>query len=160
MLYLSRTFRTERSLVMNLHQFARIMPEVELHVHLEGAIRPSTLLQLARRNGVRLPAHDVEGLWEFYCFRGFAHFLDVYLTISECLRTPDDCALISYEFGSDCAPQNIRYAEVTFTVATNTRITGQAWETILEGLNTGRARARNEFGVDWRWVFDISRNNP
>jgi hypothetical protein len=34
------------------------MPKVELHVHLEGAIRPATLLQLARRNGVRLPVQD------------------------------------------------------------------------------------------------------
>lgn len=145
---------------MNLHQFARNMPKVELHVHLEGAIRPSTLLKLARRNGAQLPASDVEGLRDFYRFRDFPHFVEVYVTITRCLRTPEDYALIAYEFGSDCARQNTRYAEVTFTIATNTKITGLPWQTIVEGLNAGRNRANKEFGVDWRWIFDISRNDP
>jgi aminodeoxyfutalosine deaminase len=145
---------------MNLHQFARSIPKVELHVHLEGAIRPSTLLQLAARNGAQLPAHNVAGLRQFYRFRDFSHFVEVYVTITACLHTPEDYALIAYEFGSDCARQNIRYAEVTFTVFTNMKLTGLPWETILEGLNAGRTRARDEFRVDWRWVFDISRDNP
>jgi adenosine deaminase len=135
------------------------MPKIELHVHLEGAIRPTTLLQLARRNGVSLPAQDVEGLRDFYRFRDFSHFIAVYVTVTGCLRTPDDYRLIAYEFGSDCARQNIRYAEVTFTIATNTKYNGLDWQVILEGLNAGRAQARAEFGVDWGWVFDISRDN-
>ncbi len=145
---------------MDLHEFARRMPKAELHVHLEGSIRPTTLLQLARRNDVGLPAQDAEGLRDFYRFRDFAHFVQVYITITNCLRTPDDYRLIAYEFGADCARQNIRYAEVTFTISTNTRYTGLAWQTILAGLNEGRAQARAAFGVDWRWVFDISRDNP
>jgi len=145
---------------MNLYEFARRLPKVELHVHLEGSIRPVTLLQLARRNDARLPAQDVEGLRDFYRFRDFAHFIKVYVTVTGCLRTPDDYQLIAYEFGSDCARQNIRYAEVTFTIATNLRLTGLDWQAILAGLNAGRTQARAEFGVDWGWVFDISRDNP
>jgi len=145
---------------MDLHEFARRMPKAELHVHLEGSIRPATLLQLAPRNGVTLPAQDEAGLHEFYRFRDFAHFVQVYVTVTGCLRTPEDYHLIAYEFGSHAARQNVCYAEVTFTVATNVRLTGLPWQTILEGLNAGRAEARAEFGVDWRWVFDISRDNP
>ena len=44
---------------MSLLDFAREMPKVELHVHLEGSIRPTTLLTLAERNGVALPASDL-----------------------------------------------------------------------------------------------------
>ena len=145
---------------MNLHEFAHRMPKVELHVHLEGSIHPATLLQLARRNGVSLPAQDVKRLRDFYRFRDFGHFIAVYVTITGCLRTPDDYCLIAYEFGSDCARQNIRYAEVTFTIATNTKYNGLDWQAILEGLNAGRDQARAEFGVDWGWVLDISRDNP
>jgi adenosine deaminase len=145
---------------MNLHEFARHIPKVELHVHLEGSIRPATLLQLAQRNGVRLPAQDEEGLRDFYRFRDFAHFIEVYVAITGCLRTPDDYRLIAYEFGSDCARQHIRYAEVTFTITTNIKYNGLRWQVILEGLNAGRAQARAEFGVDWGWVFDISRDDP
>jgi len=145
---------------VNPQKFARQMPKVELHVHLEGAIRPATLLQLARHNAVNLPAQDVEGLRDFYRFRDFAHFVEVYVTITRCLHKPDDYRLIAYEFGADCARQNIRYAEVTFTIATNIKYTGLPWQAIVEGLNEGRAQARAEFGLDWGWVFDISRNNP
>ena len=145
---------------MDLHEFAHRMPKTELHVHLEGSIRPTTLLQLARRNDVSLPVQDVEGLQDFYRFRDFAHFVQVYVTITGCLRTPDDYRLIAYEFGADCARQNIRYAEVTFTITTNTRYTGLSWQTILDSLNEGQTQARAAFDVDWRWVFDISRDNP
>ena len=145
---------------MNLHAFAREIPKVELHVHLEGAIRPSTLLQLARHNGAQLPAHDVQGLRDFYRFRDFPHFIEVYVTITRCLRTREDYRLIAYEFGSDCARQNIRYAEVTFSIATNVKYAGLPWQEILEGLNAGREQARAEFGVDWGWVFDIVRDLP
>jgi aminodeoxyfutalosine deaminase len=145
---------------MSLHQFARRMSKIELHVHLEGSIRPTTLLQLAERNGVRLPAQDVEELQDFYRFRDFPHFIEVYVTITRCLQTPDDYRLIAYEFGADCARQNIRYAEVTFSIYTNVKYAGLAWQTIVEGLNAGRAQARAEFGVDWQWVFDIVRDVP
>ncbi len=145
---------------MNLHEFARRMPKAELHVHLEGSIRPATLLRLAERNGVNLPAQNVEGLQDFYRYRDFEHFIEIYVTITGCLRTPDDYRLIAYEFGADCARQNIRYAEATFTITSNIAHTGLDWQTILKSLNEGQSHARDELGVDWRWVFDISRNHP
>jgi aminodeoxyfutalosine deaminase len=145
---------------MSLHDFVREMPKVELHVHLEGSIRPSTLLILAERNGVALPSNDVEGLRSFYHFTDFAHFLQVYFTVSRCLRTVDDFSLIAYEFGADMARQNIRYAEVTFTPYTNVANTGLPFAAILAGLNEGRAQALADFGVELRWVLDIVRDSP
>ena len=56
---------------MSIEQFIRLMPKVELHVHLEGSIRPATLLALAERNGVALPADSVEGLEAWYQFTDF-----------------------------------------------------------------------------------------
>ena len=146
--------------MVDLHAFARQMPKVELHVHLEGSIRPATLLQLAEHNGIELPAQDVDGLQDFYRFRDFAHFIEVYVTITRCLQTPDDYRLIAYEFGADCTRQNVRYAEVTFSIFTNVTYANLPWQAIVEGLNAGRAQARSEFGVDWRWVFDIVRDVP
>ena len=145
---------------MDLIQYAHRIPKAELHVHLEGSILPQTLLKLAQRNAVRLPAGDVSGLRDYYRFRDFAHFIDVYLMITACLQTPDDYALIAYEFGQECHRQNIRYAEVTFTIFTNMHMTGLSWQAILSGLNRGRAKALVDFGVHWQWVFDIVRNNP
>jgi aminodeoxyfutalosine deaminase len=145
---------------MDLHEFATRMPKAELHVHLEGSIQPATLLELAQRNRISLPATDVTGLQEFYSFRDFEHFIQVYFTITGCLRTAQDYTLIAYEFGRECARQNIRYAEVTFSVETNQRSSGLPWQVIVEALNSGRSKANAEYGVDWRWIFDIVRNLP
>jgi adenosine deaminase len=145
---------------LSLHDLIAKMPKVELHVHLEGSIRPATLLALARRNGVPLPADDVEGLRRFYQFTDFDHFIQVYLTIPRCLRTVEDFDLIAYEFGADMARQNIRYAEVTFTPYTSVQNTGLPFDDILAGLNAGRARAGTEFDVEMAWVLDIVRDCP
>jgi aminodeoxyfutalosine deaminase len=145
---------------MHLHAFIREMPKAELHVHLEGSIRPATLLALAEQNDVALPVSNPEGLQEFYRFTDFDHFIRVYIFISSCLRTVADYDLIAYEFGADMARQNIRYAEVTFTPHTHVVNTGLPFDDILAGLNEGRIRAQNEFGVEFRWVLDIVRDDP
>jgi adenosine deaminase len=145
---------------VNQSEHIERMPKTELHVHLEGAIQPRTLLQLAERNGVSLPAKDEIGLRDFYRYRDFDHFIEIYFTITSCLRTPDDYRLIAYQFGEECARQNIRYAEPTFSIETNIRLAGLPWQAILEGLNEGRRQAREDFGVEMRWIFDIVRNSP
>ena len=145
---------------MNLREYAQRIPKVELHVHLEGSILPHTLLELARRNHVVLPASDEAGLAKLYKFKNFDQFLETYMFITGCLRTADDYRLIAYEYGRECARQNIRYAEVTFTIFTNTTLTGLSWQEILGGLNAGRQQAQSEYGIRWQWVFDIVRNLP
>jgi adenosine deaminase len=83
---------------MSLSSYIQAMPKVELHVHLEGSIRPETLLALAQRNHMALPATTVEGLQAWYTFTDFPHFIEIYRAISACLRTPDDIELIAREF--------------------------------------------------------------
>jgi adenosine deaminase len=85
-----------------LETHLRAMPKVELHVHLEGTIRPETLLTLARRNHVPLPADTLAGLRQWYTFKDFPHFVEIYMTIARCLRTADDIELVAREFGSRC----------------------------------------------------------
>jgi aminodeoxyfutalosine deaminase len=145
---------------MSLHSFIRQMPKVELHIHLEGSIRPATLLTLAERNHIALPATDLEALRSFYHFTDFDHFIRVYFAISGCLKTVADFDLIAYELGSDMARQQILYAEVTFTPYTNVVSTGLPFDEIMDGLNEGRLRAQAEFGVEMRWILDIVRDQP
>jgi aminodeoxyfutalosine deaminase len=130
-------------------------PKAELHVHLEGSIRPNTLLTLARRNGIQLPVADESALGAWYNFRNFAHFLEVYITVSSCLRTLEDYELITYEFGAEMARQNVRYAEISFTPATHELRFGISQDVYFAGLSRGRRRAQADFGVEMRWVFDL-----
>jgi aminodeoxyfutalosine deaminase len=104
---------------MTLETYLRAAPKAELHVHLEGSIQPATLLTLARRNRVELPVASEAGLRDWLVYRDFNHFIEIYVTISSCLKTAEDYNLITYEFGAEMARQNVRYAEVTFTPSTH-----------------------------------------
>jgi aminodeoxyfutalosine deaminase len=142
---------------MSLGSYLRAAPKAELHVHLEGSIRPETLLDIARRNGASLPADSVEGLRRWFAFRDFQHFIEVYLAISRCLRTEEDYAEIVRGFGAEMARQRVRYAEVTFTPSTH-EFLGVPHDVYFAGLSRGREQARADFGVEINWVFDIVRN--
>jgi aminodeoxyfutalosine deaminase len=141
---------------MSLESYLRAAPKAELHVHLEGSILPHVLLKLAAANGVPLPSTTVEGLREWFAFRDFRHFIEIYVTITKCLKSADDYELVAYEFERELARQNARYAEATFSPSTH-RWLGVPFDTYFGGLSRGRERARADFGVEINWVFDIVR---
>lgn len=146
---------------MSIQTFIQQMPKAELHVHLEGAIAPATLLTLAARHGKALPADTVEGLQAWYQFTTFRHFIAIYLTTQDCIRTADDFAFVVHAFAADRARQNIRYTEATVTPYTHIwQDKGLQPNEIIEGLEEGRRQARRDFGVELRWIFDIPRNLP
>jgi len=142
-----------------LEQFIVAMPKVELHVHLEGAIRPATLLQLARRNKITLPANTEEGLRAWYTFTDFSHFIEIYLAISSCICSPVDIELIAKDFLRGQAEQQIRYSEVTFTPYTHFSMNRHIpFPEQMAALESARAWGEKELGVGVGWVFDIVRN--
>ncbi len=143
---------------MSLQTYIKAAPKAELHVHLEGSILPATLLTLAKRNDVTLPADTVAGLRDWFTFRDFPHFVDIYVAITRCLRNIEDYELIAYEFGAEMARQNVRYAEATFTPGTHHHL-GVPFDVYFSGLTQGRERARSDFGVEIAWIFDIVREN-
>ena len=89
----------------NLAAYLREIPKVEIHLHLEGSIRPPVLLELAERHGVRLPVETEDAVRDWYVFRDFDHFIDIYIAIVSVLKTPDDFALITYDLGKTLAAQ-------------------------------------------------------
>ena len=137
------------SLSESLVHFVAEMPKVELHVHLEGSIQPATLLELARRRRVDLPADDAEGLRRWFQFRDFEHFVDIYLTCCRCLRDPEDFQLLMEQFLAEQERQNILYSEVHFTIGTHlangvngSEVAGALFETLGQAERRGGTRAR------------------
>ncbi len=140
-----------------LGAFIQQMPKVELHVHLEGAIRPHTLLQLAKRHRVSLPADTVEGLREWFRFRDFEHFVEIYLACSQSLLEPEDFQLVAREFLAEQAAQNIRYSEVHFTIATHLR-NGANGAEVAAALSETLEEGETRWDVKARWIPDIVRD--
>lgn len=134
------------------------LPKAELHLHLEGSVEPELALALARRHGRRLPGDEdgAEGLRRHYRFKDFREFVRLYVAISACVNEAEDFAAIAVDLARKLAAENVRYAEVTVTPMTHVA-RGVAPEAVLAGLAEGRARAREAYGVELAWVFDIVR---
>ncbi len=134
-------------------------PKIELHVHLEGTVRAETLLQIARRNGVALPADSVEGLAELYRFRDFAHFLEVWLLTTGALRTYRDFRQVVVDYAAEAASHGAAYIEGIFTPAEAAE-RGCDWDEVFAGYCDGAQQAAEQHGVHVRLTPDIARGCP
>jgi len=126
---------------MSLEGYLQAAPKAELHVHLEGAIQPAPVLALAQRNKMLLPIETEEELRQRLTYRDFDHFIEIFLMITRCLKTREDCEQIVYELGAKMARQHVRYAEVTVTPSTH-QLPGVPHDVYFSGMQRGRARRK------------------
>ncbi len=132
-------------------------PKIELHVHLEGTLRPETLLAIAECNDVSLPATTPEGLADQFRFTDLAHFIDVWLMVTSCLRTAGDFRRITVDYAGEAVQHGAVYVEGIFAPLQLVR-RGVPWETIYEGFCDGIAEARETHGLEMRLTPDLTRN--
>lgn len=129
------------------------LPKVDLHVHLEGSMRASTVRELAVRHGVELP----EGLRDGrYGFRDFRHFIDQWVAGLRCLQGPADFRRIAYEFCEDEATEGVRHAEVSFSLPEHGGRLGD-WDGPLLAVLEGFAEGERDFGILCRPYVDVVR---
>jgi adenosine deaminase len=146
--------------MMTLQTMIEKMPKVEIHVHLEGATRPETILMLAQKNNIDLPVTTVEEACDWYQFRNFNHFIEIYVAISKCFKTPEDVELIAREFLKGQAEQNIVYSEVTYSAYTHYTNYGLTFPEQFEALHRANEWAKVELGVSMGIVVDLVRSIP
>jgi aminodeoxyfutalosine deaminase len=133
--------------------FVAGLPKAEIHVHHVGSASPRIVSELAARHPGVVPA-DLDALRDFYTFRDFGHFIEVYLAVVDLLRQPEDIRLLTYEVAADMAAQNIRYAELTLTPWTSVQA-GVPIEAYVEAVEDARVAAERDHGVRLRWIYDI-----
>ncbi|WP_055591237.1 adenosine deaminase family protein, partial [Peterkaempfera griseoplana] len=131
------------------------LPKAELHVHHVGSASPRVVAGLAARHEgtTRVPA-DPELLAEYFTFRDFAHFIEVYLSVVDLIRDAEDVRALTFGVAEDMARQNIRYAELTVTPYSSVR-RGIPDVAFMEAIEDARKAAEAELGVVLRWCFDI-----
>jgi aminodeoxyfutalosine deaminase len=129
------------------------LPKAELHVHHVGSASPATVAELARRHPGTVPS-DLDELRDFFKFRDFAHFIEVYLAVVNLVREPEDVRLLTYEIAAEMAGQSIRYAELTCTPYTNVRA-GVPIEAFVEAMEDARLASERDHGVQLQWIWDV-----
>ena len=133
------------------------MPKVELHVHLEGAIQPETLLRLAEKNGVALRAKTVDELRDWYRFTDFGHFAEVYVTSSQCIQSADDLEAVARDFLAGQAAQNVLHTEATFTALTLHKQAGLPFDEQIDAIARAASWAEQAHGTSLRLIIDVPR---
>ncbi len=134
--------------------FIRSLPTAELHLHLEGTIEPATLLELRQRHG--MDGASLAQVEQLYNYKDFAGFLSAFKDVTGHLRTPEDYQLITYRLMERLKAQNVLHAEVIVSVGV-CLWRKQDFPAIFEGLERGRARGEQDFGVSLLWIFDAVR---
>jgi aminodeoxyfutalosine deaminase len=132
--------------------FLDALPKAELHLHLEGTIRPDTARELAARHGVRLTRQEVDAR---YKHTDFAGFIETFKWVTSFLRDPEDYALITRKMCEELVRQNVVYAEITISTGVMLRRMQNVeanFEAIVEaaaGVLYSRLRTA--------WIFDCVR---
>lgn len=138
-----------------MRDFIQGLPKAELHVHHVGSASPRVVADLAARHeGATNVPTDPELLAEYFTFTDFRHFIELYLSVVDLIRTAEDVRDLTYGVARDMAEQNIRYAELTCTPRSHLHrgIDGMAY---LEAIEDARQAAQRDFGLTLKWIFDI-----
>jgi len=142
------------SSALSFSDFLDLVPKVELHCHIAGAMRATTLSEIAAKNGVALPRPAAT----LYQWQDFYGFLEVLRLGALAVRHPDDFARVAYECVEDMhCHGNVRHLEIFFNPHYYTP-NGATYPEIVDGLIAGIARAKADFGVSTLMIACIDRS--
>jgi adenosine deaminase len=137
---------------MDYSEYLRRLPKVELHCHVEGTLRPATVVELADKHGIALPTHDVRHIYDYSTIY---EFLEIFRLVNSIVIDRDDFARVAYESLEDGVQLgNLKYREMFFNPTLHTMAT------IIDGLIDGLRAAEADYGVRSALIADVYRQDP
>ncbi len=137
--------------------FIQQMPKAELHIHIEGSLEPKLMLELATRNGLRLPFRDLEEVHKAYEFSDLQSFLDIYYQSARVLISEDDFYDLTLAYLKTAHSQNIRHSEIFFDPQAHTN-RGIAFETVITGIHRAMLDAQQQLGISSKLIMCFLRH--
>jgi aminodeoxyfutalosine deaminase len=128
------------------------LPKAELHLHLEGSMRPETVCALTKRHGAGVPQEEVH---RRYAYGNFSEFIEAFKWVTSFLREPADYALTAQDLAEQLLRQKVVYAEVTLSIGVMLWRKQQPeanFEAVLRATEPFVAR-----GLRLNWIFDAVR---
>ena len=132
------------------YEVFRALPKTDLHVHLDGSLRLETILDIAKKERVELPARDVAGLREAigcgHQFGSLTEYLRGFDITLRVMQTEEALERIAFELAEDAHGENVRYMEVRYAPMLHTR-RGLKLTRVVEAVLEGLRRARETYGI-------------
>lgn len=140
----------------------RKIPKVELHRHLEGSLRPGTLLEIAAQHGIPLPAGNFSALVQMQPGDplNFTNFLSKFQTLRQFYRSPEVIERITREAVEDAAADGVRYLELRFTPVALGRLQGFSLARVMDWVTRAAQAASREFNLPLSLIASVNRHEP
>jgi adenosine deaminase len=137
------------------------LPKTDLHVHLDGSLRLSTILELAEKQRIELPANNEDGLRKAMNLGqncgSLVEYLKAFDVTLRVMQTEDSLTRIAYELAEDAAKENVRYMEVRYSPMLHTR-RGLKLTSVVEAVLAGLRAAQQSFGIESNVIICGIRN--
>jgi adenosine deaminase len=143
----------------SLDSFINGIPKAEIHVHIEGALEPEMLLQMARRHGLPAPYPSAEACRAAYRFDDLQHFLGLYYAAVTVLLTEQDFFELTAAYLRRAAADGARHVEVFFDPQSHVP-RGVPFGDVVCGIAKALAAGEREFGVSWQLIMCFLRDQP
>ncbi len=130
-------------------EFLLEIPKNDLHLHLDGSLRPKTLIQMAKSMKIELPSYEEQGLYDLVFkenYTSLGEYLNGFKYTCDVMRNLDNIEQISYELAKDCQAENVNYIEIRFApqlLVDHSK--GLTFENILLATNRGLEKAKKEY---------------
>ena len=145
---------------MSLRELIAAIPKVELNLQLTGSLVESSLLMIARQNGVPGEMDDFRSWVDQLSTPDYDSLDELAAVAGSWVRYKEDLTRVVYDIGVALSKQNVCYAEICVAPSDFVRSPGMGIESVISALEDGRDRVRRAWGVEISWIFCIPRNNP
>ena len=139
------------------------LPKIDLHCHLDGSVRPSTIIDLANEQNIQIPSQDHEHINQLMIAPETCQDLGEYLKRFELplsvMQTSVGLERISYELFADAAAENVKYLEVRFGPQLHQE-SGLSFDDIIHSVVSGMQRAEAEFDIKGNYILSMLRTFP
>lgn len=139
------------------------MPKIELHCHLDGSVRPETIIDIAKKEGIHIPSFDKEEIKEELIAPLNCESLDEYLKRFSIpnlvMQSKENLKRITYELYEDAAKENVKYMEVRFAPLLHTKM-GLSIEEIILSVIEGMKEAEEKFDIHGNIILSCMRTMP
>ena len=146
--------------ILSVEHF-RAIPKIDLHRHLEGSLRLTTLLEIGRQYGLDIPntsqLRALVQIREDEAFT-FQNFLSKFQTLRKFFRSPEIIGRLTREVIADAAADNVRYLELRFTPIALSRSNNLSLGEVIDQVSTSTRQADRDFNIRTRLIVSVNRH--